>query len=178
VSTLIHKPLTHERVAEASRIFLRHAHVYQNYLAMRNTVWQVVSPSLSDRSLSQVQVLLILWSPFTTSMEEREMCYSFYRSLLMFYSNIKHIWYPVVAFQFPRRVDTDKREHNEHIHQTWTFYILLAYSKLQIELFTSIDHWRIVKRHDTSWQKDVHIRNRVFFTIRQNSRICVHISHI
>jgi hypothetical protein len=35
----------------------------------------VVSPSPSDRSLSQVQ--MILKSPFTTSMEERQMCYSF-----------------------------------------------------------------------------------------------------
>jgi hypothetical protein len=37
----------------------------------------VVSSSPSDRSLSQVYVLLILLSPLTTFMGERERCYSF-----------------------------------------------------------------------------------------------------
>jgi hypothetical protein len=38
---------------------------------------QVVSPSPSERSLPQVYVLSILLSPSTTSMDERERCYSF-----------------------------------------------------------------------------------------------------
>jgi hypothetical protein len=37
----------------------------------------VVSSSPSDRNLSQVGMLLILWSHFTTSMEEKERCYFF-----------------------------------------------------------------------------------------------------
>jgi hypothetical protein len=45
---------------------------------MKNTVdVKVVSPSPSDCILSQVGMFLILKSTFTTSMEERERCYSF-----------------------------------------------------------------------------------------------------
>jgi hypothetical protein len=46
-------------VAEASQIFLRDAHVLPNRLGMRNTVHMQVSPLLSDRTLSQVSVLLV-----------------------------------------------------------------------------------------------------------------------
>jgi hypothetical protein len=47
-----------EGLAEASQIFLRDAHVYQNYLAMSKTA--DVTGDKPHCSLSQVYVLLIL----------------------------------------------------------------------------------------------------------------------
>jgi hypothetical protein len=49
-------------VAEASQIFLRHVHVYQNDLAMKNAARVTggnVSPSPSDCSLFQVRLGII-----------------------------------------------------------------------------------------------------------------------
>jgi hypothetical protein len=70
-----HSRLIPKGVAEASQIFLQDAHVLPKWLRYE------VSPSSSDCYLSQVGVLLILYSAFMTFMEEREKCYSFVLSL-------------------------------------------------------------------------------------------------
>jgi hypothetical protein len=42
--------------------------------------WQVASPSLFDRSLSQVWMLLVFYSPFMSSLDERVRYYSIFLS--------------------------------------------------------------------------------------------------
>jgi hypothetical protein len=58
-------------------VFFQDAHVLPKWLSYEEYCRQVINPSPSDCILSQVGMLLILWLPFTTSMEERDRCYSF-----------------------------------------------------------------------------------------------------
>jgi hypothetical protein len=48
------------------------------YLWVMLQTWQVASPSPSDRSLTVVEMLLILESPFTTFMEESEALFFYF----------------------------------------------------------------------------------------------------